>query len=368
MRRTPVYDRFDYDGEDGPDHDSPANVRRISTGSTPNRQSSRPPVRPLGISRRPPPKRGPNLIGWFVRGSIGVAILGGVWLGLQTLYPLTGSQETAAPAPTIIVVQETPAQAGSTEETAPTLVAQATAEPQGDRLPGMPTPAAVAPSAAPAPAAAPPARAADATTTQTGTAPAQPTAPAESASQPATQPPAVAQAQPPAPDAKPTLAPIPPPAETAADDGAQAEAQPGPATAAAPAPASRAPAQPPAQPASPAQRQAPPPAPPAGAFSLSASTSPANPISENAVVTVSVTATQGGAPISGASCVATIYYRTATARQPVGGFRTGSNGVGSFTLDARGTTYGYHIPIDVTCNARAGSATARTGFTPVKGR
>jgi hypothetical protein len=85
-------------------------------------------------------------------------------------------------------------------------------------------------------------------------------------------------------------------------------------------------------------------------------------------VTISVRATQGGAPVAGAVCMATIHYRTATAKQPNGGFRTNASGVGSFTLDARGTTYGYYIPVDVTCSGRGGTATARTGFTPVRGR
>lgn len=85
-------------------------------------------------------------------------------------------------------------------------------------------------------------------------------------------------------------------------------------------------------------------------------------------MTITVRATQGGAPLVGATCMASIHYRTATAKQPDGGFRTNANGVGSFTLDARNTTYGYYIPIDVTCTGRGGTATARTGFTPVKGR
>ena len=85
-------------------------------------------------------------------------------------------------------------------------------------------------------------------------------------------------------------------------------------------------------------------------------------------MTISVRATQGGAPLAGAACMATVRYRTSTARLPDGGFRTNANGVGSFTVDARGTTYGYYIPVDVTCSGRGGSATARTGFTPVKGR
>jgi hypothetical protein len=105
-----------------------------------------------------------------------------------------------------------------------------------------------------------------------------------------------------------------------------------------------------------------------GAFELSASASPVNPVSEQAVVTVSVRATRGGAPLAGATCMATIHYRTNTVKQPNGGFTTNASGNGSFTLDARNTTYGYYIPIDVTCSGRGGTATARTGFTPVKGR
>lgn len=91
-------------------------------------------------------------------------------------------------------------------------------------------------------------------------------------------------------------------------------------------------------------------------------------MSERAVVTIGVRATQGGAPVAGASCMATIYYRTNTVRQPAGGFRTNASGAGSFTLDARGTTYGHYIPVDVTCSGRGGTVTARTGFTPVRGR
>lgn len=84
-------------------------------------------------------------------------------------------------------------------------------------------------------------------------------------------------------------------------------------------------------------------------------------------MTVSVKATQNGAALSGARCMATIYFRTATIKQPDGGFSTNANGVASFQLDARGTTYGHYIPIDVTCSGRNGTVTARNGFTPVKG-
>ena len=66
--------------------------------------------------------------------------------------------------------------------------------------------------------------------------------------------------------------------------------------------------------------------------------------------------------------MSTIYFRTNTIKQPDGGFRTNGNGVGSFTLDAKGSTYGHYIPVDVTCTGRGGTVTARTGFTPVRGR
>ncbi|MGE3909361.1 MAG: hypothetical protein AB7K36_08420 [Chloroflexota bacterium] len=85
-------------------------------------------------------------------------------------------------------------------------------------------------------------------------------------------------------------------------------------------------------------------------------------------MTITVRATQNGAALAGASCMATIYYRTNTVKQPEGGFRTNGGGVGSFVLDARGTTYGHYVPVDVTCNGRGGTVTARTGFTPVRGR
>ena len=55
-------------------------------------------------------------------------------------------------------------------------------------------------------------------------------------------------------------------------------------------------------------------------------------------------------------------YCPASSYRPAGELK-----VGSFTLDARNSTYGRYIPVDVTCTGRAGTVTTRTGFTPVKG-
>jgi hypothetical protein len=264
----------------------------------------------------------------------------------------------------------------------PTAVPETAPAQEGDRLPGLPTPDPAAVAQAQPPAAAAPAQppaeaqpAADqpqaqpaADQPQAQPTPIQPPAPEPTAqpapAQPPAQPAAEEKPQDEAPAQQPvgtpTLEPIPPPPAQQADAAPPAVAQqPAPAPKpqqAAPAPKPQAPAAPPPAPAS------------GGAFALSASASPVNPISEQAMVTISVRATQGGAPLAGATCMASIHYRTATAKQPNGGFRTNANGVGSFTLDARGTTYGYYIPVDVTCTGRGGTASARTGFTPVKGR
>jgi hypothetical protein len=351
VRRTPVYDPFD--DHDDPTHDPGPPVRRINTSSGPERQSRRGEVRSLHATRRPPPKRGPDPRVWFVRGSIGIAAMAGLWLGLQALFPVTESRvsQSATPALPIDasavgapeppaappVAQQQPAAPSSSQEQpaappavqqqpVPTLVSQAAPTPEGDRLPGLPTPGSVAQAA-----------------------PAVP---------PVQQPAAAAKPQEEAPSQQPvgtpTLEPIPP-APGAQASGAATAPRAAPPVAAAP-PA--------------AKPQAPPPAPASGngPFELSASASPVNPISEQANVTITVRATQGGAPVVGATCMATVHYRTATAKQPDGGFKTNANGVGSFTLDARNSTYGFYIPVDVTCSGRGGSTTARTGFTPVKGR
>lgn len=372
MRRTPVYDPFD--DQDEPRRVRPAPIRRISTTPDGERAPRPATLSPLRSPRRPPPRRGPDPRVWFVRASLGIAALAALWLGLQTLFPTAESQVSQAPAPAptqpidapAVGAPEPPATAAQPAAAAP--ASQAAPEPEGDRLPGLPTPAPAQPAAQAQPAQ--PAAQNQPAAPQS----AQPGAePAQAEAQPAAPAPAE---KPAAPDGTPTLAPIPPPEGSEAGAPAQpAPTQPeavppAPAQAAAPRPAPAQPA-PAAKPQAAVKPQAPPP-PPAqasgGPFELAASASPANPISEQAMVTISVRATQGGAPLAGASCMATIYYRTATARQPQGGFRTDANGVGSFVLDARGTTYGYYIPVDVTCSGRGGTVTARTGFTPVRGR
>jgi hypothetical protein len=358
VRRTPVYDPFD--DHDDPSHDPGPNVRRIVTTPGAQRGPRRAEVRPLHASRRPPPRRGPDPRVWFIRGAIGVAALAGLWLGLQALFPVSESRVSQAPTPaqpidaSAVGAPEPPITQAVAQQPVPTPIAQAAPAPEGDRLPGLPTPdAAAAAQAAPSVAqAAPPAVQPAPPAAQAAPTEAQP-APAEAAvappAQPAAQPRPQEESPVQQPVGTPTLEPIPPP------PGAQA-------------------AQPPRQPAPPAaaapKPQAAPPAAASngGPFELAASASPVNPISEQANVTITVRATQGGAPLAGAACMATVYYRTNTVKQPNGGFRTNANGVGSFTLDARNTTYGFYIPVDVTCSGRGGTVTARTGFTPVKGR
>jgi hypothetical protein len=349
VRRTTGYDP--YDDHDDPQREPMPNPPRTSTGLGDQRQRTRGDVRRLSTARRAPQRQGPDPRVWFIRGSIGIAALAGLWLGLQAMFPLTESRVSETPAPTqpvdAIAVgapeppagqvvapppadaqaqpaaasgQEAQTAAQAVQQPAPQQAAQPAPTAEGDRLPGLPTPG-----AAPVAQAAPPAPA-----------------------QPAAQPKPAAEAPAQQPENKPTLAPIPPPANAAPANTAAQQAQ-----AAAPKP--QAPAAPPAAASG------------SGVFELAASASPTNPVSEQAMVTVSVKATQGGAAMAGARCMATVYYRTATVKQPDGGFSTNANGVGSFTLDARGTTYGRYIPIDVTCTGRAGTVTTRTGFTPVKG-
>ena len=362
VRRTPVFDPFE--DHDDPSNDPGPNVRRTSTGPAPEQGPRRAELRPLRGARRVPPKRGPDPRIWFIRGSIGIAALAGLWLGLQTLFPVTESRVSQAPTPvepvdaSAVGAPEPPAVQPAAQQPIPTPVAQTAPAPEGDRLPGLPTPApAVAAQAAPAaPAsAAPPA-------------PAQPQAAAPPAPQPAAAEPKPREETPSQqPVGQAPIEPIPPPPseQPSSPPPPSAEQQAAEAQRAAAAPPAPKPQSPPPAP----KPQAPPVAAPSGgAFALAASASPVNPISEQAVVTISVRATQGGAPLAGASCMATIYYRTNTVKQPNGGFRTNASGVGSFTLDARGTTYGHYIPIDVTCSGRGGTTTARTGFTPVKGR
>jgi hypothetical protein len=374
VRRTPVHDRFD-DDHDEPSRVAPPTARRVSSTPTAEPTVRRGEIRHIRASRQVVTRRGPDPKVWFVRASIGIAALAGLWLGLQAVFPLSESRVKEAPTPTLAVDASTvgaPEPPSAVQVAPPAVVQPAPPAPEqaapaveGDRLPGLPTPAPVqltpvaatqvaAVQPAPPQPASPPA----ATEPPALVAAAEPSAaPAEAPAQ--AEAPAPATAEQPAQDdqtagpaAKPTAAPIPPP------EPAVAAAQP-PAVAAAPPPPAPAPV-----------RQAPPAAVPSsgGPFELAASASPANPISEQAQVTISVRATQGGAPVAGAFCMATVHYRTATARQPNGGFTTNASGVGSFVLDARGTTYGFNIPVDVTCSTRSGTVTARTGFTPTKGR
>jgi hypothetical protein len=357
---------------DDPNYDPNANVRRVSSAPEADRPPKRAELRPLRGARRPPPRRGPDPRVWFVRGSIGIAALAGLWLGLQVLFPVSESRVSQAPTPSLPVdasavgAPEPPA-AAPVIQPAPAAVAQPAPAVEGDRLPGLPTPD----PAAAAQAVAPPAQPAE--PASPATEPSAPTvAPAEAQAQP--EQPAESREETPAQQAvgTPTLEPIPPPpavqaggppAGPAEQQAAQQAAQQArPAAVAAPPPAPK-----PQLPA-PAPQTPPAAAASGGPFELAASASPANPISEQAMVTITVRATRNGAPVAGASCIASIYYRTATAKQPEGGFATNANGVGSFALDARGTTYGYYIPVDVTCTGRGGTATARTGFTPVRGR
>jgi hypothetical protein len=385
VRRTPVYDPFD--DHDDPNHEPAPNVRRISTEPGPERPVKRAELKPLHAARRLPPRRGPDPRVWFIRGSIGVAALAGLWLALQALFPVTESRVNQAPTPALPIdasavgAPEPPA-AAAVSQPAPTLVTQPAPAAEGDRLPGLPTPdsSAAQQSAPAAPAAQQPAQAgqpaAGAPSASGQAAPAiVPSAPVIAAAPPAAEPKPREESPSQQPVGTPTVEPIPPPPSAQADapqpapggDQGAAEQAARQAQEAAAAPKPQAPA-PAAKPQAPAA--APPPAARSsgGPYELSASASPVNPISEQAVITITVRATQNGAPLVGASCMASIHYRTATAKQPDGGFRTNGNGVGSFTLDARNTTYGYYIPVDVTCSARGGTITARTGFTPVRGR
>ena len=371
MRRTPVHDPFE--DHDDPSHDPGPEVRRISTGPASERTPRRAELRPLHGARRVPPKRGPDPRVWFIRGSLGVAALAGLWLGLQALFPVTESRVSQAPTPAQLIdasavgAPEPPVVQPTAQQPAPTPVTQAPPAAEGDRLPGLPTPvpgaasqaAPAAPAATEPPPAAQPAPAQPVAEGQSAPAEAQP-APAQPEAaappQPADEPKPREENPSQQPVGTPTLEPIPPPpGAQAANPPTVPAVQQAPRAAVAPPPPAPKP-------------QAPPAASSGGVFELSASASPANPVSEQAVVTISVRATRGGVPLAGATCMATIYYRTNTVKQPSGGFATNASGVGSFTLDARNTTYGHYIPVDVTCSGRGGTATARTGFTPVKGR
>ncbi len=321
MRRTPVTEQPDEFMDDEP-HES-VNLRRISTAP-----GDRPaPARGEGRYRRsgrwsqsPPRRQGPDARAWLLRAVLGLCTLAAIWLALQWLFPVAEQQATEArpraetPVPSQVGAPEPPPAAVASKPAATLIVQAPPPAVEGDRLPGLPTPAGVQAPQPTAGAAQPPSAA----------------APEQSQSSP------------------PTLAPIPPPEGTPSSSAA-----------------------PQTQPPPPNPTQPPPPAAPAGSngpLQLKATASPANPLSENAVVTISLNLTANGAPLAGAQCMSTVYFRTATVRQPMGGVTTGPGGAASFQVDAKGATYNRYIPVDVTCTSRQGSVTARTGFTPVRGR
>jgi hypothetical protein len=332
VRRTPVSERPD----DSMDDERPesASIRRISTapadqraisgGATRYRRSGR-------WSQPRPSRRGPGMLAWLLRAILGLGTLAAIWVGLLWLFPMAQPREAEnplllePPIATQVGAPEPPPAAvapSAPAEPAPTRVPTPTTEEQGDRLPGLAPPSA---------ASAPPPEA-----------PAAPAESEESAPDESATPAEQAQVGP------PTLAPIPPP-------GAPTTAG-APRSQAAPLPAQTKPTPPPA------------PAGASGTLQLRATASPANPVSENAIVTIGLNLTANGAPVSGAQCIATVYFRTATVRQPAGGVTTGPGGAASFQLDAKGATFNRYVPVDVTCTSRQGSVTARTGFTPVRGR
>ena len=310
-----------------------------------------------------PPHRGTDPLVWVVRGVVGLAVLVGIWLVLDHFFPLAdesaeladSSVELATPAPPAVsqappalAPQPTAASAGAAAPVAAASTATTEQRP-ADPAVAPPTDTPIT-----AGAAQPPPALVETTTTESPVtnepAPSEPTSPsAGSPSEPAAR-------------AEPTAAairPIPPPPATAAPPPAQRAAPPA-ATARPAPPVAVQPAN--AGPAANAAGSA-------GPLSLRASVSPANPLSENAVLTVTANVTANGAPVSGAACLATIYFRTATVRQPEGGaVTTGPNGTASFRIDAIGATYDRAVPVDVTCNARGSSVTARTGFTPTRRR
>ena len=343
VRETPISDRPDSTDEQSPE--SGPHRRPVIT-PTDRRSGGRGETRYWrgGVWRQPPPRRrGPDRRAWVLRGLVGLVVLGGIWLLLQSLFP---ASEPAEPA---TVTQEespsAPPEAApappAAQPTAPP-VAQPTAPPVADRLPGLSGPAGPAdqPSAAPAPAQ-------------------QPTPAPPPAEQPAPVPtPEQASDESAQDETPPTPEPIPPPERTPVPAAPVARQAPAPA------------AKPAAKPTAPPAPPAPPPAAPRGSsgpLTVGASVSPANPVSENAVVTVSVSVTSNGVPVPGAVCTAAVYYRTATI-QNAGSVTTGPNGTGAIRIDAQGATYNRFVPVDVTCSTRSGTVTTRTGFTPVRGR
>ncbi len=328
MRRTPVTERPDDFADDSPDR--PTSVRRISTAPGEGRAGGRGESRYRRGSqwRQGPPRRGPSARAWTLRALLGLCTLAAIWFVLQWLFPIADQRSVEpraraeTPVPSEIGAPEPPATA-AVSQPAPTLVPPPTVAVVGDRLPGLSTPGA-------------------ATTTQ------PPQAAAPSAAHARSTPEQVATSQEQAQAGSATVAPIPPP-EGTPGSGAVAQSAPPPL-----------PTLPPPPPPAPAGTN--------GSLQLRALATPANPVSENATVTISLNLTSNGNPVAGGYCMATVYFRTATVRQPMGGVTTGPGGVASFTIDAKGATFDRYVPVDVTCTTRQGNVSARTGFTPVRGR
>jgi len=97
---------------------------------------------------------------------------------------------------------------------------------------------------------------------------------------------------------------------------------------------------------------------------MQAGLSPTEPTPRNTLVTVSVLVTAGNKPVEGAACSSTVAYRTATDRLPPGGFATGPDGIATFTIETRGASFNFPVPVTVTCSFDDTSASAETRFTP----
>ncbi|MFN8521757.1 MAG: hypothetical protein U0821_01460 [Chloroflexota bacterium] len=100
---------------------------------------------------------------------------------------------------------------------------------------------------------------------------------------------------------------------------------------------------------------------------MEASASPTSAPAESAIITVTAAVTNNGAPVQGAFCMATAYFRTTAIKQPEGGVLTGPTGRAIITFDARGATYDRYVPVEVSCSHRDANAVGKTGFTPTKG-
>ena len=111
MRRTPLQDRFD--DQDEPIRPAPDRARRISSTPGSDANGRRGEVRYIRGGQRPAVRRPPSKRVWFVRGALGVAALAGLWLGLQVIFPATESRVQQAPPATVAVDASTVGRHGS---------------------------------------------------------------------------------------------------------------------------------------------------------------------------------------------------------------------------------------------------------------